>query len=78
MRIVHEIQSKCTVVSGDSGPESPVTITIHCPRHKGDHPWPQVRDELIEIEGHREYITEALEEALQQLKALEVANRDET
>ena len=77
MRIVHEVYSSCAVVAGDSGPESPVTITIHCPRLKEQHPWPQVREELIEIEGDRQHITEALEEALQQLKALDVANRDE-
>lgn len=72
MRIVHEIESKCTVVTGDSGPDSPVTIAFHC--LKTGFPQ-QVREEFFEIEGDREYITKAFEEALLQLKSLDQANK---
>jgi len=72
MRIVHEINTACTVVAGDSGPDSPVTVTIHC--LKGPRGWPQVRDDIIEIEGDPAFVRAALEEALQQLNALELAD----
>jgi hypothetical protein len=68
MRVVHEINAGCGVVSGDSGPGSCVTVSIHCPRSAGR--WPQVRTELIEIEGDREHIRDALGEAIRQIAAL--------
>jgi len=74
MRIIHEINTPCQVVSGDSGPRSPVTVSIICPK---TNELVQPRDEFVEIEGDLTCIVEALEEAAQQLRGLEKLRKED-